>query len=244
MKKRRFFTILAIILIIIGAALAGIFTKKIKINFLFTDSYIKGVDVSHYQGTIDMEKLEQQGISFIFIKATEGSEGVDERFAINWENASETQMLMGAYHFFSFDSGGEQQAHHFIDTVGDLRGRLVPVVDVEFYGDKEKNPPAAEEVIEELTAYLTVLEKEYQVVPIIYTTRKVYRKYIRDSFKKYPLWLRNVYYPVTIDAGNRWSFWQYSDTECLEGYKGDEKYIDMNVFQASKEELQEMLISY
>ena len=51
---------------------------------------VKGVDVSSYQLEIDWQGLEEEGYSFAFIKATEGSSLVDERFEYNWEEASST----------------------------------------------------------------------------------------------------------------------------------------------------------
>lgn len=52
----------------------------------------------------------------------------------------------------------------------------------------------------------------------------------KDEFTDYPLWIRNVYYEPFLIAGHAWTFWQYTDTEVLEGYQGSEKYIDRNVF--------------
>ena len=34
----------------------------------------------------------------------------------------------------------------------------------------------------------------------------------------------------------QWTFWQYTDKEQLDGYSGEEKYIDMNVFNGTKED--------
>ena len=97
-----------------------------------------GVDVSAYQAEIDMQKLGKQNIKFIYIKATEGSKTQDEKFAQNWQNARDADLVSGAYHFFSYDSAGKTQAENFIKTVGtDMKGRLLPAVDVEYYGDKE-----------------------------------------------------------------------------------------------------------
>lgn len=122
-----------------------------------------GVDISSYQSDVDMEKLREQGIRFVFIKATEGSSSQDGMFPANWENAKNAGLPAGAYHFFSYDSPGSTQAENFINTVGDdLKGRLLPVVDVEYYGDKEENPPAKEDVIRELTVFLNALEAKYE----------------------------------------------------------------------------------
>ena len=38
-------------------------------------------------------------------------------------------------------------------------------MDVEYYGDKEKNPPPKEQVVSELTGMLQALEQEYGNIP-------------------------------------------------------------------------------
>ncbi|MCM1385801.1 MAG: glycoside hydrolase family 25 [Bacillus sp. (in: Bacteria)] len=241
-KTKRYLVLLFIVLtiLVIGALAAA---KKIRITPVLARRFeVRGVDVSHYQGDIDWEKLAGQDLDFAFIKATEGSSHIDECFYDNWNDAEKTKLFIGAYHFFSFDSDGERQAQFFIDTVGDLDGKLVPVVDVEFYGDKEKNPPATEEVAAQLKKMLDTLEEYYQVKPVIYTTYQVYDDYIKDTFAEYPLWIRNVYYQPLLTAESGWTFWQYTDTAVLEGYQGTEKYIDMDVFRGSREELEKLCV--
>ncbi len=83
-------------------------------------------------------------MDFAFIKATEGSSNVDEYFKANWTNAQNSGLVIGAYHFFSFDSSAETQAENYIATVGNLNGKLPPAIDFEYYGDKEKSPPDVE----------------------------------------------------------------------------------------------------
>lgn len=220
-----------------------ILRKDIKINPILADTYaVHGVDVSHYQGTIDWETLSRQNLDFAVIKATEGSTHIDDRFVENWQAAEQTHLYLGAYHFFSFDSEGDKQANSFIETVGNLDGKLAPVVDVEYYGNKRSNPPERAEVVQNLKALLDTLEQHYQIKPIIYTTFTVYNDYIRDDFGDYPLWVRSVYCPPAVLFGNRWSFWQYMDTAMLDGYTGDQKYIDVNVFRGTVEELEELVI--
>ncbi|MDE6389369.1 MAG: hypothetical protein K2L82_16435 [Lachnospiraceae bacterium] len=243
MKKRRISR--TVMLTVLIAAAIGIlfFNKKIKVTSIFADRFeVVGVDVSHYQGTIDWENLAGQNLDFAFIKATEGSGHVDECFDDNWQEAGKTGLSIGAYHFFSFDSDGTKQAEFYIDTVGGLDGKIAPAVDVEFYGDKESNPPPKDEVVEQLGKMLEALEEYYQTKPIIYTTYKAYHAYIKDEFEEYPLWIRNVYYQPLFTAGKRWTFWQYTDTAVLEGYQGTEKYIDMNVFRGTREELEKLFV--
>lgn len=220
-----------------------ILRKELKINPIFARKYeIHGVDVSHYQGTIDWQTLSQQGLDFAVIKATEGSTHIDDRFDENWQAAEQTHLYLGAYHFFSFDSEGDRQAASYIETVGSLDGKLAPVVDVEYYGTKKSNPPERAEVIKKLKDLLDTLEQHYQIKPIIYTTFTVYNDYIKGEFEGYPLWVRSIYCPPAVLFGNKWSFWQYMDTAMLDGYVGDQKYIDVNVFNGTREDLEELVI--
>lgn len=240
-KKNYIILILAILFVVFVSIL--FINGRIKINPVFAAGYeMHGVDVSHYQGTIDWDRLAEQDLDFAFIKATEGSRHLDECFYDNWKAAENTNLYVGAYHFFSFDSDGEKQAELFINTVGSLEGKLAPVIDVEFYDDKAGVPPKKEEVAAQLGEMLSVLEEHYQIKPIIYTTYAIYSKYIKGEFEEYPLWIRNVYYPPIGTLGDAWSFWQYTDTAVLEGYVGDEKYIDRNVFRGTEEELKMLLV--
>lgn len=192
-----------------------------------------GVDVSNYQGIVNWDALEEQGVKFAFIKATEGSGHVDESVSRNLRDAGETDILISAYHFFSFDSAGETQADNFIAAVDSDKIDIPPVVDIEYYGDKKQNKPSAEEAAEILEPLLERLEAHYGQKPIIYTTLPVYLRYVKRGFGEYPLWIRSVSFtPDLID----WKFWQYSDKGRLEGYYGEEECIDFNVYNGSEEE--------
>lgn len=243
MKRSNWLWCLMIAVLVLILFVALVVTKKVKLNSLLVKPYeVQGIDVSHYQGDIDWKKIEEQKIDFAFIKATEGSSYVDTQFRTNWQAAGQTQINVGAYHFFSFDSDAKMQAQLYMDTVGDLSGRMIPVVDVEYYGDKAKYSPKREIVVEELQEMLNLLEEHYGVKPMIYTTYQVYYKYIKGGFDEYPLWIRNVYYSPNVDIGNEWEVWQYSDTAVLKGYQGNEKYIDRNVFNGTKEEFKALMV--
>ncbi|MGI5894603.1 MAG: GH25 family lysozyme [Candidatus Merdivicinus sp.] len=206
-------------------------------NRIFAAGYpVQGVDVSSYQGEIDWEILAEQHLSFAYLKATEGSSFVDPTFARNAEQARKTNLRIGAYHFFSYDSPGSTQAENFIRTVQAEEDMLPPVVDLEFYGDKEQNPPAREDVRRELTVMLRKLEEAYGVQPVIYATQKSYTRYLSGEFAEYGIWIRNVYTPPLLPDGREWTFWQYTDRDKLAGYQGEEPYIDRNVFCGSPEE--------
>lgn len=208
----------------------------IILNGFSADKYsVKGIDVSSYQGEIDWEILSKQNILFAFIKATEGSSYVDEKFFYNYAQAQKTGLAVGAYHFFSYDSEGKTQAENFINTVKPYEGMLPPVIDLEFYGDYEKNPPNRETVGEQLQIMLRVLEDHYQQKPIIYATEKSYDLYLSGDYEEYDIWIRNVISKPKLSDNREWTFWQYTNRERLDGYTGPEKYMDINVFNGSAE---------
>ena len=180
-----------------------------RLNAPSTERYpVRGVDVSVYQGQIDWNTLAEQGISFAFIKATEGSSSEDPNFQRNWEQARQSGLRVGAYHFFSFDSGGDTQAENFIRAVEPAEGMLPPVVDVELYGQR----------------------------PVLYATGSSYDRYLAGDYEGYDIWIRNVYWTPRLKDGREWTFWQYTDRARLAGYEGEEPYIDMNVFNGTLEE--------
>ena len=219
--------------------------KKIFINRWFVDERngIIGVDVSSYQADIDMQKLKDQDLKFIYIKATEGSSMQDNRFSENWKNAQSASLLSGAYHFFSYDSEGKIQAENFINTVGqDMSGRLLPAVDVEYYGDKEINPPAKEDVVRELKAFLNLVEKTYGVKPLIYTRSDIYERYLKGEFDEYKKWMSSLYTPLSWNYRDDWYIWQYLSRGELQGYSGGERYIDLNVLNKNKR-LEELIVN-
>lgn len=231
--KKKVLCILSGFLLGSASYIASCYFSQAEIN---ENKYpVFGVDVSNYQGDIDWKTLEKQDVAFAFIKATEGSSHVDESVRQNLERAAETDIKVSAYHFFSFDSAGETQADNFISVVNKNSIVIPPVVDIEYYADKRKNKPSKEETEQILTPLLEKLEEYYGVKPIIYTTLPVWLRYVKDSYSDYPLWIRSVNFePDLLD----WKFWQYCDHGELDGYIGDEKYIDLNVYNGTIEEFE------
>lgn len=251
MKKgiKRLIIALISLILVVAIIFSSVFVlakmKVIYINNWFVnknDSTI-GVDVSSYQANINMNKLKEQNIQFIYIKATEGSKAQDNTFEKNWDNAKKAGLLSGAYHFFSFDSEGKTQAENFINTVDDnMKGRLIPAVDVEYYRDKKENPPKKEDVVRELKVFLNALEKEYGVKPIIYSGAEIYDKYLKGEFDEYKKWISSFYTPLSWNYKDDWYIWQYLNKGELEGYSGGEKYIDLNILNKDKK-LEDLIVN-
>ncbi len=221
MKKILFFSGIIISSICIFAILD--FFGIICHNTPFTYAYgPKGIDVSHHQGNIDWAQVAAtHRYTFAFLKATEGHDLVDDKFAQNWKEARDNHLTVGAYHFFSLRSSGHEQAQFFIAHVAKEPHTLPPVVDVEV--DVKKNP---EHVRNELQTFLTEVQTYYVKTPILYVTYDSYNAYVKNYFPDYPLWIRDVWMPPHL--GNRpWAIWQYSERGRVAGIQG---YVDVDVF--------------
>ena len=200
-----------------------------------------GIDISHHQGRINWEELKDRGminhcpIRFVMIKATEGSTQTDENFRDNFHQAREFGFTRGAYHFYSVHTPARRQAEHFINRVKLENGDLPPVLDVEH---KPKNQ-TDEEFKASVLEWLELVEKHYQVKPIIYTYYKFKTRYLNDSiFDEYPYWIAH-YYVDSVTYDGPWKFWQHTDVGRLPGIKGN---VDFNIYNGSFYDLRQMTI--
>lgn len=205
------------------------------------DHLVKGVDLSAYQGEIDWKLLAEQNIDFAFIKATEGKDYVDEQFKTNWEKSQKTELKVGAYHFLSYETTGKEQAANYIKNVTVTDKNLPPVVDLELYGIYEANPLPKEQVKVILDEFLKEMESNYGVKPIIYTTQRIFNMYIGTDYKDYKIWIVDLdnSWPDTLPNGEKFTFWQYSHRGMMDGYNGDETFIDMNLYKGTYAEFLE-----
>ena len=56
---------------------------------------IFGIDISHHQGSFDVERAAREGIDFFIFKATEGDGFTDARFSENVVKARKTKTESG-----------------------------------------------------------------------------------------------------------------------------------------------------
>jgi lysozyme len=187
---------------------------------------VRGVDVSHHQGAIDWRALKRGGVQFAYIKATEGADHTDARFAENWRGAAEAGIVRGAYHYFTLCSSGAAQARHFIATAPATAGTMPPAVDLEFGGNCGARPAKAE-FLRELGQFLAAVERHYRVKPVLYVTRSFHAQYLTGAFKDHAFWVRSLYFAPDL-PGRDWTFWQYHHRGERPGVGGR---IDLNVFR-------------
>ncbi len=202
-----------------------------RFNYPDSSEYpVRGIDVSRHQGEIDWKKIKEEGISFVFIKATEGGDYKDPAFNRNWKGASNAGLLKGAYHFFTFCKSGIEQSQNFINTVPFDYDSLPPVVDFEFDGNCEK-PPEKAMVVKELLIFIREVKEKYKKLPIIYVTYDSYNRFLRGEVLDCYIWIRDIFSTPAIREDKKWTFWQHSSHDRIKGINGP---VDLNVFFKKK----------
>jgi lysozyme len=197
----------------------------------------RGLDVSHFQGTVEWPQVIQAGYAFAFIKATDGITYVDPEFTANWRGAKAAGLLRGAYHFFEADDDPQQQAENFLNTVVLEPGDLPPVLDVESSSTSAQVPVAT--IVERIAAWLQAVEQATGCTPILYTDASYWNSLATEQFGGYPLWIAEygVASPTLPKGWTSWAFWQFTESGTVPGIATS---VDLNLFQGSLQNLQRL----
>jgi lysozyme len=193
----------------------------------------EGIDLSGYQPTVDWAKVAASGISFAFIKATEGTTLIDHTFADHWAQAKRANLLRGAYHFFRPKQDAAAQARFFLAQLGDA-GELPPVLDVEVV-----NGVPLAQVTASVGVWLDIVTAQLGR-PIVYTSPSFWNALPggAEIAPKADLWVANwgARAPVAVHGWSTWTFWQFTNKATVLGIPGTAD-MDENRFSGSLEEL-------
>lgn len=131
-----------------------------------------GIDVSHWEGTIDWQTAAQH-VNFCIIKATDGTSFVDPEFSNNKAGCIANNVPWGAYHFFHPSMNPIVQAEHFVGTVGE--GCNVYVADIETpvleeLGEGADINALLDGIVELTKQFLDRVEQLIGKKPMIYTS--------------------------------------------------------------------------
>ena len=193
-----------------------------------TSAPLEGIDVSHWQGTIDWVKVAGAGKRFAIIKATDSTDFVDDRYVFNHTNAKANGLWTGAYHFARPDaSAGDAvaEADWFASHIGLSAGDLIPALDLEQNGGL--GVTALQTWVK---AFLDRVTSVTGVKPMIYTSPNFWKNSMGDSraladagYKT--LWVAHwgvsaPTVPAQNWGGNGWTFWQYTSDGSVPGISG------------------------
>ena len=148
-----------------------------------------GIDVSQYNGDIDWVKVKTQTktkdpIEFVIIRSTVGVDK-DIRYEKNYKEAKEQGFLVGSYHYYRPNENSLKQFENFKDVVHLEKSDILPVVDIE----AQSSVQSMESLKVGLRNFVTLVEKEYGVKPIIYTKLSMWEDFLQKDFSDCKLWI-------------------------------------------------------
>lgn len=207
-------------------------TGLLRFNYPNKKRYpIRGIDVSHHQGPIDWEAVAHEGVSFVYIKASEGGDFRDSGFQGNWKSALQAAIPAGAYHFFTFCRSGSDQARNFRGALAGVQGpMLAPAIDLEFGGNCRKRP-SPEELAGEIRDFVDEVKRAYGLDPIFYVTTDFMTAYADALPGRSDIWIRSVYFFPSHTFRKDWIFWQFASRGRIHGISGP---VDLSVFSGSQ----------
>jgi lysozyme len=188
-----------------------------------------GVDVSHWEGTIDWQAAKGNP-SFAYYKCTDGIKFVDDQFLHNRQGCAEAGLAHAPYHYYQPALDPITQAEHFIHTAGKDYKRYI--VDLE-------QPERDENITQKLQTFLERVELLTASRPAIYTSAGYWNEFVHpkpDWASSYDLIVAHytlAHQPLLPIGWNTWRIWQFSD---FWNFPGCAEQADADWFNGNLEE--------
>ena len=189
---------------------------------------LPGIDVSHWQGTINWAKVAADGQRFVIAKATDGRTFDDPMYATNKAEATAAGLAFTAYHFARPDGSADDailEADHFVQVAGLGPGNLLPALDIEVSGGLGPKALTAWAL-----AWLGEVRAKLGVKPMVYTSPNGWETRFGDTTAIADagytvLWVAHwgvssPTLPANDWSGHGWSFWQYTNCGSVPGISG------------------------
>jgi len=205
--------------------------KKIKSKLMI------GIDVSHHNSAIRFDEVvkDKQNISFVFIKATEGTTYVDPQLRYNAIEAAKAGLHFSYYHFATLNtlniiSDAKAEAKWFVSQIAALPVPSLPLV-LDIETNKASIPP--DQVLLWIKTFFSELEGYGYNDNILYS----YTPFLNANLPKdhglgnVKLWIAaytNLDSPRLPIGWSDYYIWQYSANGSVQGCKSK---IDMNKTQ-------------
>ncbi|WP_051591136.1 GH25 family lysozyme [Bacillus sp. UNC438CL73TsuS30] len=196
-----------------------------------TSANLKGIDVSHWQGTIDWKQVKNSGIAFVYAKASEGTAYTDPMFLTNVKGARAAGLPIGAYHYarpsapYSPDDA-KAEAQYFVNVMtnggmGDF-GDIMPVLDLE--QPAKTGTLTSDEIASWARVFTNTVKSLTHRQVMVYTGAGFVQQYnnFGGQLSDLPLWIAiwtNTPPPV-VGGWTQWTAWQYSDKGIVPGISG------------------------
>jgi lysozyme len=184
---------------------------------------VQGIDITYENGGIVWPTAAADGVDFAYIRATEGAEMHDPRFAENWAGAAQAGVRRGATHFFALCRLASDQATNFIANVPREPKALPAALILKLTGNCAERP-AREVVLKEIEMFVRMAEA-HSGKPVILSLSPDFEDYYHvGSAIDRQLWLRSMAFPPSY--GNRpWVIWHASAMRRVAGIAGPVNWL-------------------
>ena len=189
-----------------------------------TCDHVHGIDLSHYQGEVFWETVgENTKMAYVYLKATEGGDRIDEMYERNINLAHRYGLKVGSYHFYRPKTEQIKQLENFKTQCLPGEQDLIPMIDIE-----TKQGLNTEEFCDSLMKFLTLVEEAYKQKPLLYTGTNFYNKFLQGKIDDYQLMIAQYTEREPVLADERdFTLWQYTGKGRIVGVSG---YIDKSRF--------------
>jgi len=186
---------------------------------------LPGIDVSHWQGSINWTSVRNAGIRFAYIKATEGTSYKDPNFNTYYPAAYYAGVIRGAYHFARPSySGGATQASYFFNNGGRWSAdhRTLPgALDLEGSCAGLSQSAMRTWIYDFWARYKALSTRDV----VIYTTASWWSTCTGGwtaQAARSPLWVAHwgVSSPTKPAGWSFYTFWQYTNCRSVSGISG------------------------
>ena len=178
---------------------------------------IQGIDISAWNGNVDMKKIKADGVKFVMIRASYGKGQEDSQFRNNVKKCNDAGMPWGAYHYSYALNATEAKAEAkaFLKIVKSVTGRSYPfVVDIEDADKyKSKRGMTIKDEIPVIQAFKDVVGDDL----MLYCNLSYYNTLHKASptlISSLDLWL--AHWGVN-EPGAKCDIWQYSSDGKVNG---------------------------
>ncbi len=187
---------------------------------------VQGISVSHDNGEIVWPTVAADGVDFAYIKATEGADMHDVRFAENWANAQKAEVKRGAWHFFTLCRLASDQASNFMSYVPRDADALPAALTLQLAGNCAERP-ARDVVLKEIATFIRMAEAHSGKPMLLHIARDFEDYYQASESINRPLWLNARIFPPAYGA-RPWRIWESNALIRVKGIKGA---VDWNVIR-------------
>ncbi|RVU71325.1 MULTISPECIES: GH25 family lysozyme [Lactobacillus] len=222
MKRFRHKLTLPMILTLLVLAIAGLFIGFFNFKHQTTqpsnsNSSALGIELNQDVDYVDLHKLQANGISFVYLRSTQGRSYFDENYLAYRDQVLGTKLAFGTEVYYSNESTANQQYNFFIKKVGLETGSL-PVLITPAVNSRNAS------YLRSMGRFSQLLQWQGKKIVVAVSSR--YRKF-------YPAGVQFMATGKRQPDKLKYAFWQYTTDGRVKDVSGLEKGVTMYTYNGT-----------